>query len=229
MAWLQREIPPDHLLRNNIVLLVCLLVLVLLFPLISQKTKLLGDIMFSGIVLASIFSLNFTEKTRKILFVTGGSTIILLLISFLADHRVWTLLAFFNMFVYQICIVFFMIRHVSSSRDVNGTIILNAINGYVLIGFLGALLLAMAEIAELYLFGIDTPLINYAGDTLPKFHEYLYFSYVTVTTLGYGDITPANAVAKSIVIMIAISGQLYLTVLVAMLVGKYLSVNREEK
>ncbi|RLC01807.1 MAG: hypothetical protein DRH90_15375 [Deltaproteobacteria bacterium] len=229
MDWLQRSIPPNHLLRNNIVLLVCLLVLVLFFPLIAQKIKLLVNIMLTGIVLASIFSLNFAEKTRKVLFATGGSTIILLFISFLSDHRVWTLFAFFNMFVYQICIVFFMILHVSRSRDVNGTIILNAVNGYVLIGFLGALLLAMAEIVELYLFGIDTPLINYAGDALPTFYEYLYFSYVTVTTLGYGDITPANAVAKSIVIMIAISGQLYLTVLVAMLVGKYLSMNREEK
>ena len=229
MAWLQRKIPPDHLRRNNIFLLLSLLILVLFFPLISQNTRLLGDILFGGIVLASIFSLNFAEKTRKVLFATGGSVIILLFISFLTDHRVWVLFSFFNMFVYQICIVFFMIRHVSRSPDVNGTIILNAVNGYVLIGFLGALLLTMAEIAELYIFGIDTPLINYAGDALPQFHQYLYFSYVTVTTLGYGDITPANALAKSIVILIAISGQLYLTVLVAMLVGKYLSVNREEK
>ena len=228
MAWLQRKIPPDHLLRNNIILLVCLLILVLFFPLISQKIKLLGDISFCGIVLASIFSLNFAEKTRKILIATGGTTIILLFISILADHRVWVLLAFINMFAYQVCIVYFMIRHVSRSPEVNGTIILNAVNGYVLIGFLGALLLAMAEIAELYIFGIDTPLINYAGDALPRFHDYLYFSYVTVTTLGYGDITPANALAKSIVILIAISGQLYLTVLVAMLVGKYLSKNREK-
>lgn len=228
MTLLQRRIPSDRLLRNNIILLVCLLILVLFFPLISLKTELIGDIIFSGIVLASIFSLNFTEKTRKILIATGGSTISLLFISYLTDQRVLVLLAFFNMFIYQICIVFFMISHVSRSRHVNGTIILNAVNGYLLIGFLGALLLTMAEIVELYLLGIETPLINYAGDALPQFHQYLYFSYVTVTTLGYGDITPANALAKSIVIVIAISGQLYLTVLVAMLVGKYLSMNQEK-
>ena len=228
MAWLQRTIPPDHLRRNNIFLLLSLLILVLFFPLIAEKTKLMGEILFIGVVLASIFSLNFAAKTRKILMATGGSTIILLLISSFADHQVWILIAFFNMFVYQICIVFFMIGHVSRSPDVNGTIILNAVNGYVLIGFLGALLLTMAEIAELYIFGIDTPLINYAGAALPRFHDYLYFSYVTVTTLGYGDITPANSPGKSIVILIAISGQLYLTVLVAMLVGKYLSMNREK-
>ncbi len=229
MTWLQRRIPPDRLRRNNIILLACLLTLVLFFPVISARRELLGDILFSGIVLASIFSLNFAERTRKILIATGGSTVIFLWISFFFDSRFWSLLAFFNMFVYQVFILFFMIRHVGRSRDVNGTIILNAINGYVLIGFLGALLLAMAEIVEFYLWKIETPLINFAGDALPKFHDYLYFSFVTVTTLGYGDITPADAVAKSIVILIAISGQLYLTVLVAMLVGKYLSRAREQK
>jgi len=227
MAWLQRRIPPNRLLRNNIVLLVCLLITVLFFPIISQQTKLLGDLLFCGIVLASMFSLNFTEKTRKILMVIGGMAIILLFISFLANHQIFVLIAFFNLFIYQVFIVYFMIRHVSRGENVNGTIILNAVNGYVLIGFLGALLLTMAEIGELYIFGIETPLIHFAGDTLPKFHDYLYFSFVTLTTLGYGDITPANALGKSIVIMIATVGQLYLTVLVAMLVGKYLSGSRK--
>ncbi|RLC19439.1 MAG: hypothetical protein DRI24_00125 [Deltaproteobacteria bacterium] len=228
MSWLKRSIPPARLRRNNIVLLVCMLILVLFFPVISSRKEFFGDVIFSGIILAGIFSLNFTERTRKILLATGGTTICLLWFSFFFDSRVWVLLAFINMFFYQSFILFFMIRHVGRSQAVNGTIILNAVNGYVLIGFLGALLLAMAEIVEWHLLGIKTPLINIAGDVLPKFHDYLYFSFVTVTTLGYGDITPANALAKSIVILIATSGQLYLTVLVAMLVGKYLGRVREK-
>ena len=227
MHWWNRRLAPEQLMRNNIVLLVCLVVLVLFFPIITAKRELLGDIIFSGIILASIFSLNFTEKTRKILMITGGSTLGLIWLSFFLDHRVWVLLAFCNLFVYQVFILFFMIGHIGRSRQVDGTIILNAVNGYLIIGFLGALLLTMAEIFELFVLGIDTPLINFAGEASPKFHDYLYFSFVTVTTLGYGDITPANALAKSIVFLLAISGQLYLTVLVAMLVGKYLSRPKE--
>jgi hypothetical protein len=41
--------------------------------------------------------------------------------------------------------------------------------------------------------------------------------------LGYGDVTPVSPLAKSLTIVIAISGQLYLTILIAMLVGKFLS------
>ena len=96
MHWLHRRLAPIQLMRNNIVLLVCLVILVLFFPIITAKRELLGDIIFSGIILASIFSLNFTEKTRKILMTTGGSTLGLIWLSFFLGHRVWVLLAFFN-------------------------------------------------------------------------------------------------------------------------------------
>ena len=227
MAWLERRIPLDRLTRNNIALLACLLILILFFPVFASRIRLALDLILSAIVLASIFSLNFSPRTRTILITTGGMTIGLLWVSFFFESQLWVLLAFFNLFFYLIVILFFMIRHIGRSRQVDGTMILNAVNGYLIIGILGALLLTMAEIFELFILGVDTPLINFAGEAPPQFHDYLYFSFVTVTTLGYGDITPANALAKSIVFLLAISGQLYLTLLVAMLVGKYLSRPKE--
>ena len=47
----------------------------------------------------------------------------------------------------------------------------------------------------------------------------LYFSFVTQTTMGYGDITPATPLARSLATLQAIAGQLYLAVLVARLVA----------
>jgi len=41
--------------------------------------------------------------------------------------------------------------------------------------------------------------------------------------LGYGDITPVSHLARSIAILIALSGQMYVTILIAMLVGKFLA------
>jgi hypothetical protein len=227
MDWLERRIPIDRLTRNNITLLACLLILILFFPVFASRIRLALDLILSAIVLASIFSLKFSPRTRTILITTGGTTIGLLWVAFFFESRLWVLLAFFNLFLYLIVILFFMIRHIGRSRQVDGTMILNAVNGYLIIGILGALLLTIAEIFERFVLGIETPLINFAGEALPEFHDYLYFSFVTVTTLGYGDITPANALAKSIVFLLALSGQLYLTVLVAMIVGKYLSRPKE--
>jgi voltage-gated potassium channel len=53
--------------------------------------------------------------------------------------------------------------------------------------------------------------------------DFLYFSFVTLTTLGYGDITPLNGPAQALAYTEAILGQLYLTILVARLVGLYIT------
>jgi hypothetical protein len=58
---------------------------------------------------------------------------------------------------------------------------------------------------------------------------FFYYSFVTLTTLGYGDITPATGPASSLSLLEAVVGQIYLTVLIAILVGKYLSQSMEKK
>jgi voltage-gated potassium channel len=133
------------------------------------------------------------------------------------------LAAFFSFFCFNVFITVFMIRHVARHKNVTVTILINSINGYLLIGVLGAVLLAMSEILQEFFLHLDGGAINFAGSAAQGFHDYLYFSFVTMTTLGYGDITPVSSFAKSVTILIAVMGQLYLTMLVAMLVGKFLS------
>ena len=55
------------------------------------------------------------------------------------------------------------------------------------------------------------------------FPELIYFSFVTLTTLGYGDIVPTNPLARTLAILEAIVGQLYVAVAIAALVGLHLS------
>ncbi|MGD9235926.1 MAG: potassium channel family protein, partial [Desulfobacterales bacterium] len=52
---------------------------------------------------------------------------------------------------------------------------------------------------------------------------FLYFSLVTITTLGYGDITPLTDNAAGLAVVEALTGQIYLVVLVAWLVGMHVS------
>jgi hypothetical protein len=56
-----------------------------------------------------------------------------------------------------------------------------------------------------------------------QFSEFMYYSFVTITTVGYGDITPAKPIARTVANLEAIVGQFYVAVLVAWLVGMYLS------
>ena len=53
--------------------------------------------------------------------------------------------------------------------------------------------------------------------------EMVYYSFVTLTTLGYGDIVPVSPSARALATLEALTGQLYLTVLVARLVGLHIT------
>ena len=56
-----------------------------------------------------------------------------------------------------------------------------------------------------------------------KLSDFSYYSFVTLTTLGYGDITPLTSKARAFAMLEAIIGQLYLVVLIARLVGLHIS------
>jgi len=58
---------------------------------------------------------------------------------------------------------------------------------------------------------------------------YEYFSFVTLTTLGYGDISPASETARNLAWIEAMTGQLYLAIFIAGLVGQHLAERRLEQ
>ena len=70
-----------------------------------------------------------------------------------------------------------------------------------------------------------TPATGILGESI---FEALYFSLVTMTTLGYGDVVPRTAPAQALATTQAVVGQLYLTVLVARLVGLHIVVAAEK-
>ena len=181
------------------------------------------NILFTAIVFFGTFSLDFVKRAQKILIASGTVTICLIWLGHFFPNQTLDLVFFLSFFFFNLFIVVFMVRHIAKSKKVDATIIVSSINGYLLIGILGSALLAMAEILQKFLYHLDTGAINFAGGTAQGFHDVLYFSFVTLTTLGYGDVTPVSAFAKSVTLIIAVSGQLYLTILIAMLVGKFLS------
>ena len=53
--------------------------------------------------------------------------------------------------------------------------------------------------------------------------DLLYFSYITLTTLGYGEIIPMNAYARSFAIIEAIIGVMYVAIIISRMVGLFIS------
>lgn len=57
-------------------------------------------------------------------------------------------------------------------------------------------------------------------------HEITYFSFVTITTLGYGDVVPVNPLVQVFAVLEAVLGQVYIAVVIAWLVSSYVAQKR---
>ncbi len=101
-----------------------------------------------------------------------------------------------------------------------GAVTLNRIVGalclYLLLGVVWAILFGVLELVDPAAF---THRGHHASDPLEGF---LYYSFVTLTTLGYGDITPVHPVARTLSYLEAVIGQLYIAVLIAGLLGRHI-------
>ena len=62
-----------------------------------------------------------------------------------------------------------------------------------------------------------------SGHNEYPYHMYIYYAFITMTTTGYGDIVPLTPVARSLAVFISVTGQLYVAVVIALLVGKYIT------
>jgi len=109
-----------------------------------------------------------------------------------------------------------LIRQLINDRSFSVQSILGAISGYLFIGLIGGVIFETIHLLNPSSFEGLNPSISYS---------YYYFSFISITTVGYGDITPITPVSQAITIILNIAGQLYLTVVVAVFVGKFLSNN----
>lgn len=94
--------------------------------------------------------------------------------------------------------------------------VFGAVCGYFLLGLFWAFVYVGIEKIDPGTFAFSEALDSEASERLT---ELLYFSFVTITTLGYGDITPVGDLARALVVLEAFIGQVYLVVLVARLVS----------
>jgi hypothetical protein len=118
---------------------------------------------------------------------------------------------------FGIQIWFLAARVFAGSGPVNGNHILGAVAIYLLVGL-------MWSEAFLFVYLASPAAFNFSPGTQafePPVAEMLYFSFVTLTTLGFGDITAVHPIARSLVMMEGLIGQLYPAIVLASLVTRY--------
>lgn len=111
-----------------------------------------------------------------------------------------------------------IVKYIVRARRVTSELIFGATSVYLMMGVVGALLFAVLDMWSPGSLRMPGGAASGVEDAT-RFSTVTYYSFVTLTTLGYGDITPVSRLARSLSTMEAVTGQLYLAVLVARVVG----------
>ena len=203
-------------------LLVSIVLFMILRPFVEDLVKLsfLMEIFVTAILLSGIYAVSEDRVTLIFALLTG-------LPALFTNWSFQLLKTPSLLLIHHICAGFFfavatiiIIRHLVNQKEITADLIWGAVCGYFLLGFMWGDIFSLLETLQPGSFNL--------GEGVPDIDSLIYFSFVTLATLGYGDIVPLTKQAASLAIIETIMGQMYLAVNIAALVAIRISQSRSK-
>jgi voltage-gated potassium channel len=180
----------------------------------SEVLGKLTGIFLTVIVMVAVWTIGRSYRSLSIRIAITALLLTVVALELLFDHygiailQLLMLLGFFGLTIVLAC------RQVLFS----GAVDLNRIVGAICIYIFLAIAWALAYLLVEYFFPGSIPDLP-GGDWRESMQKSVYYSFVTMTTLGFGDISPLQPVARYLTYLEAVTGQFYIAILVASLVG----------
>ncbi|RLA49997.1 MAG: two pore domain potassium channel family protein [Gammaproteobacteria bacterium] len=170
--------------------------------------------------LVAYFSLNLRKEWRRFILVM---IVLMLVVNVLREFTSWhmtPLVSLTAVLIFYCGMAYAAARQVLFSGRVDANTIIGAVAIYLLLGLIWSVLYMITlEFWHGAFNGIEY------RDWSENFNTATYFSYVTMTSLGYGDISPAVPVSRVLAYLQAICGTFYMAVVVASMIGARTSKN----
>jgi len=201
-------------------ILICLILgLLLLVPILNRfvAVHIFLDIFLTAIVASMVYTIGHKKR-----YVIGGVLFAIVMLAslwlqYFFQSKGIAAIAMISGILFTAVVIASILGSMFKSEMINREIIYQAILLYLLAALLWAFLYTFFELVDPASFNIN---LDQPQSYLLVFQ---YYSFVTITTLGYGDITPVTELAKAFSVLEAVIGQLYLVVVVAWLVGMHVS------
>jgi hypothetical protein len=198
-----------------------MMALLVLGPILEQfiTIRKLIDVFLTLIILSMLY----TITSKKRVFYFGWSLAAIMLLSlwlkYFISYEVFAMLSMMVGAFFTILVTSQTVQFIIRSKTVTREIVYAAMLVYFLLAQLWAMVYTFLD-------RIDPASFNLPGGQ-GDFLLFEYYSFVTLTTLGFGDITPLTKVAKAFSVLEAVVGQLYLVVVVAWFVGMLVAKKSE--
>lgn len=208
--------------KNFTWLLIALFVFLIVVPLADDfdlvSARIMRAAMFSWLMVVGVWSLRGFGHFYGIGIGLVVAGVILSLLAVIFNSDFYFYLSFATVLGFLLVAIWCIGKQIVRGQKISANRIVGAISLYLLLGVAWSIVYA---IIEKVLPGSFSG-IAYSGASIWT-SEWLYFSFVTLTTLGYGDILPLTATARVLSFIEAVFGQFYIAILVAGLVAAYIS------
>lgn len=199
-----------------------LILLIILYPYVQGDTwgQLFLSLLATAVMMMSVIAVGDKRRHTIIALILAAPWFLILLSRFPIipiDTRMLVreeIVSAFFLFAYTTYRIF---MHIIKSREVTTEILFASISVYLLIGLTWATAYVMVNMYN------PGSFIDRNGTVVNGGPEFLFFSYITLTTVGYGNIETLSIHARTLATIEALSGQLYLAIMVARLVGLHIS------
>lgn len=210
----------DLIERRRFQLLLLSTLLVLVLPAFSGS-GILSEILFiltmSFLFIQSMIAAKIKRTRRRLIHYVVLILIIMTSLEPVGFKSIYLdlmkVIAFVTFFVF---VVIHLFRFIAGSHKVTPNVLITSVNIYLLIGIIGAFLAFFFN--RLYADAYSFP----ANIKVPVLVNFLYYSFITMSTVGYGDIVPRIPETQTLAYLISVTGQLYIAIIIAFLVGKLL-------
>lgn len=216
------------------VLLVALILMLLLSPCITVLERL--NPAFTGMTLlaplsllvigASALTLWQRSRHHALHMCATGIVIATLMLGSIISHHAFLAAQLIMQILFLGRVIFVVVNSVFKAKVVTGDVLCGAICVYLLTGVLAGLVFVLIEFLAPGSFRVMTiadPAMRSQDVLLNDPGLLMYFSFVTLTTVGYGDMVPNSGLARSAAVTVAVLGQILLVVQIARLVGMHVA------
>jgi voltage-gated potassium channel len=192
-----------------------------LFSDVALEFNLLRSLLLVGFSLFTLISV-WSLYREGVIFRIGlglvGLNIVIAVSTLYFPIRAIELCAIVLVIVFSVLSCFIAGRHVFSWRETDANSLTGAVCVYLLLGLIWAL---VYEMLAFLLPGGSFQGLSVQENSF-QIDNFLYFSFVTLTTAGYGDITPLNPMVRTLAYLEMITGQFYMAILVSGLVAHFM-------
>ena len=210
---------------TNSVLLLLVIFTIFIIPFFPiEWHRILYSISITIVFLLSAIALN--DYQPKIFY----ATVLVILIVWLAgilNLSLFTKISFLANILFFDLIVLLFILQIAKAKTVSFRVIMESVAGYLMLGLSFSILIGLVCFIDPASFSFKH-LTEGINPAYSYFSNYTYYGFVTLTTLGYGDVVPLTPAARSLSIFISITGQMYVAIIIAALVSKYLGQRSKE-